>query len=51
MNKREDMTQKEEYIAPDIQVIEVNVEKGFAQSGSGGTTDPGGGDEEGGFLT
>lgn len=45
MNKREDMTQKEEYIAPDIQVIEVNVEKGFAQSGR----DPGGEDVEGGF--
>ncbi|MDD3281238.1 MAG: hypothetical protein PHC83_06680 [Bacteroidales bacterium] len=49
MNKRENMTQKEEYIAPDIQVIEVNVEKGFAQSGSGDRTDPGGEDVEGGF--
>lgn len=49
MNKRENMTQKEEYIAPDIQVIEVNVEKGFAQSGIGGGADPGGDDDEGGF--
>jgi hypothetical protein len=49
MNKRENMTQKEEYIAPDIQVIEVNVEKGFAQSGSGGTGGIGGDDDEGGF--
>lgn len=32
-------SEKEIYVAPDIQVIEVVVEKGFAQ------TDPGGGDE------
>ena len=49
MNKRENMTQKEEYIAPDIQVIEVNVEKGFALSGSGGASETGGDDVEGGF--
>ena len=35
--------QKEVYSPPDIQLIEVDVEKGFAQSpGDGG---PGGGDE------
>ena len=36
-------SEKEIYVAPDIQLIEVDVEKGFAQSpGDGG---PGGGDE------
>ena len=40
--------EKEVYVMPDIQIIEIEVEKGFAQSGGIGSGDPGG-EEEGGF--
>ena len=41
--------EKEVYLAPNIQMIEIEVEKGFAQSGSTGGGDPGAGEAEGGF--
>jgi len=40
--------EKEVYVMPDIQIIEIEVEKGFAQSGGNESGNPGG-EEEGGF--
>lgn len=41
---------KLEYLSPEIQVIEVNVEKGFASSpGGGDPTTPGDGDDDEGL--
>lgn len=33
------------YLPPDIKIVEIKVERGFAQSGEEGSGDPGGGDE------
>lgn len=43
------MQEKEKYISPDIQIIEIEVEKGFAQSGSTEMGNPALYEEEGGF--
>lgn len=40
---------KLEYLSPEIQVIEVNVEKGFASSPGGDPTTPGDGDDDEGL--